>query len=62
MVERVTMEERPFIDKQQMPDEVSLRAALGSRFNDYLQLTLLANSYSQTWNFSKSSGWMLKVF
>jgi hypothetical protein len=62
MVERVTMEERPFKDKQQMPDEVSLRAALGSRFNDYLQLTLLANSYSQAWNFSKSSGWMLKVF
>ena len=56
------MEARPFTDKQQMPEETTLRAVLGSRFDDYEQLTVLASSYSQTWNFSKSSGWMLKVF
>ena len=56
------MEERPFTDKQQMPLETSLQAVLGSRFEDYQQLTVLVSSFSQAWNFSGSSGWMLKVF
>jgi len=56
------MEERPFKDKKQMPEDATLQAVMGSRFSDYQQLTSLTNSYSQEWNFSKSSGWMLKVF
>lgn len=56
------MEERPFMDKNQMPEDTTLRAVLGNRFSDYQQLTGLAAAYSQVWNFSKSSGWMLKVF
>ncbi|MGB9978794.1 DUF3788 family protein [Methanobacterium sp.] len=55
------MEERPFLDKDFKPDEQKLQSAFGEIYNYYEKLIGAADTFSQDWNFSKSSGWMLKV-
>lgn len=55
------MEERPFIDKANEPNEEKLKEELGDQYNYYNELMDISNSFLKDWNFSKSSGWMLKV-
>ncbi len=55
------MEERPFLDKSVEPTEEKLKQALGDSYVYYEGLMEIAGSFSKDWNFSKSSGWMLKV-
>ncbi len=56
------MKERPFLDNSGKPTEQAIRAALGNAHTYYKKVIGLANSYSQEWTFTKSSGWMLKVY
>ncbi len=56
------MKERPFLDNSGKPTEQAMRAALGGAHTYYKKVIGLVNSYSQEWTFTKSSGWMLKVF
>jgi hypothetical protein len=53
--------EHPFLDKNSQPTIESLEMALGTAFPYYRQSIELASTFVQDWNFSKSSGWMLKV-
>lgn len=55
------MEERPFLDKNSKPTEQTLQPALGDAYGHYGKLMDTADSFSKDRNFSKSSGWMLKV-
>jgi hypothetical protein len=55
------MEERPFVDKEAEPTEEKLEHTLGSSYSYYNELMEVANSFLRDWNFSKASGWMLKV-
>ena len=52
---------RPFIDKNTKPEGESLKIGLGNTYTYYQQAEALASKFIQDWNFSKSSGWMLKV-
>lgn len=56
------MDERPFMDKSAQPEALALRAALGSSHPFYEKLLALADGYSREWNFTKSGGWLLKLF
>jgi hypothetical protein len=56
------MNERPFLDKSGKPTDQAIRAALGSAHTYYKKVIGLVNSYSQEWAFTKSSGWMLKIY
>jgi hypothetical protein len=56
------MNERPFLDKSNKPTEQDIQSALGSLFTHFKKIIGLANSYSQEWTFTKSSGWMLKIY
>jgi len=56
------MSERPFSDPKVSPSEDSLKAAIGDSYASYRKLMTLTASFTHAWNFSKSSGWMLKVF
>ena len=56
------MEERPFIEKSIKPTDQTIHAALRSTYIYYKNVVDLASSFSQEWTFSKSSGWMLKVY
>jgi hypothetical protein len=53
---------RPFQDKSEKPSEQAMQAALGNMYEYYKEILELANAYSSEWVFTKSSGWMLKVF
>jgi hypothetical protein len=55
------MLDRPFLDQTNPPSEQALQAALGNAYPCCQKVLALANRYSQTWAFSKSSGWMLKI-
>jgi hypothetical protein len=55
------MEERLFLDKDSKPTGQSLQSAFGDIYIYYDKLMETADSFSKDWNFSKSSGWMLKV-
>ena len=55
------MGERPFLDKSSRPTEQMLQSAFGEIYTYYEKLIDTADTFSQDWNFSKSSGWMLKV-
>jgi hypothetical protein len=54
--------ERPFPDKSIKPAPKTLQAALGSAHAYYEKVLALSGSYSREWNFTKSSGWILKVY
>jgi len=56
------LNERPFMDSANEPARETIKTALGELFTCYEEITGLAGTFSQEWNFSKSSGWMLKVF
>ena len=56
------MAERPFLDKSNKPTEQTIQAALGSTYIYYKKVIGLASSYLQEWTFTKSSGWMLKLY
>jgi hypothetical protein len=56
------MNERPFLDKSNKPTEQNIQSALGSMFTNFQKTIGLTNSYSQEWTFTKSSGWMLKIY
>ena len=56
------MKERPFLDKSCKPTDQAIRTALGGAHTYYKKVIALANSYSQEWTFTKSSGWMLKIY
>jgi hypothetical protein len=55
------MEERVFIEKQPKPAEESLLNAFGESYRYFKCLMDISESYNKDWNFSKTSGWMLKV-
>lgn len=55
------MEERPFLDKAVEPTKEKLKQALEYSYDYYEGLIEIAGSFLKDWNFSKSSGWMLKV-
>lgn len=52
---------RPFQDQTSRPTETTLQSTLGDKYACFQQILALAGTYSQEWNFSKTSGWMLKV-
>ena len=56
------MEERSFIEKSSKPTEQALQIALRSTYAYYKDTLNLANSFLQEWTFTKSAGWMLKVY
>jgi len=55
------MEEKIFMDKQQKPEEQTLKCALGDVFELYETLNVITQKYKKDWGFTKSGGWMLKV-
>lgn len=55
------MEERPFMDKEAKPEEKKLKQTLRESYGYYNELMEIADSFLKDWNFSKSSGWMLKI-
>jgi len=55
------MEKRPFLDKNSEPTEQMLQSKFGETYTYYENLMDISGSFSKDWNFSKSSGWMLKV-
>ena len=55
------MVERVFLDESKMPSDESLKTSFGDSYYSYIDLMDIANSFSKDWNFSKNSGWILKV-
>jgi hypothetical protein len=55
------MQKRPFMDKSSKPNTETLKSVLEGAYPHYKELIDVASSFSQDWNFSKNSGWMLKV-
>lgn len=55
------MAERFFSDESTKPNENNLKTVLGDVYNEYTSIMELSDFFSKDWNFSKSSGWMLKV-
>jgi hypothetical protein len=60
-MENRLMGERLFSDESIKPDEINLKNAFGNVYNKYKAVMDISDSFSKDWNFSKSSGWMLKV-
>ena len=56
------MDERVFLDKSCKPTEQALESALETVYTQYKRIMEIASSYSKDWTFTKSSGWMLKVY
>ena len=56
------MNERRILDKSHKPTEQNIQTSLGSMFTYFKKIVGLANSYSQEWTFTKSSGWILKIY
>jgi len=56
------MDKRPFFDKSIKPTKQTLQAVLGSTYTYYKKIINLVSAYSQDWTFSKSGGWMLKIY
>lgn len=55
------MQERPFMDKDAKPTDEKLKQTMGDSYSNYAELMEITDSFLKDWNFSKSSGWMLKV-
>ena len=53
---------RPFLDKSNEPTDRTLQAALGNMYAYYKKIIDLASSYLYEWVFTKSGGWMLKIY
>jgi hypothetical protein len=56
------MEERLFLDRSSKPTEPTIQSSMGNAYIYYRKVLDIVTSYSQGWNFTKSSGWMLKVY
>jgi hypothetical protein len=56
------MEERIFLNKDSKPIEQTLKSAFEDVYTYYETLINISDSFSKKWNFSKTSGWMLKVY
>jgi hypothetical protein len=52
---------KPFT-REVPPSDESLITLFGTVYSSYLKLMEMTASFSHAWHFSKSSGWMLKVF
>ena len=55
------MDERPFLDKTNRPNDATLRAALGDTWPSCERLLAMGGGFQQSWNHSKRGGWLLKV-
>jgi len=56
------MDERPFLDRSIKPTPHTLQAVLGSTNTHFNKIISLVSAYSKEWTFSKSGGWMLKIY
>ena len=56
------MDGRPFADKTSRPTNDSLKRALGLAFSFYSQLMNSTSAFQHEWGYSKTGGWILKVF
>ena len=50
------------MDPANEPARLTIKTALGDMFTCFEEIIGLADAFSQEWNFSKSSGWMLQIF
>ncbi len=55
------MDPKPFADPALQPTAETLSLALGPASGCYEQLLAATPGYVQAWNYSKGSGWMLKI-
>ena len=55
------MEDRPLYDKSVRPDITILKSTLNKTFRYYDELINSTNEFKHEWNYSKISGWMLKI-
>ncbi len=55
------MEQRPFSDINNKPAEIGLKKTLGITYPFFKSLLELSSDFRQEWNYSKLSGWMLKI-
>lgn len=56
------MEEKLFLDQRSAPTDKALRAGLGPAYKYFARVTEAAAAYSQDWTYTRSGGWMLKVW
>jgi hypothetical protein len=56
------MEERQFCNKSSKPTNDNIKKVLASVFSYYNQFMENTKTFSKEWNYSKSSGWIQKVF
>lgn len=56
------MEERVYMDKQIRPTEEALQDSLGNIYEQYKRINEITSAHKKEWTFTKSSGWMQKVF
>lgn len=52
---------RPFISKSNKPINETLKSVLIDVYPYYEELMRITKDFNHDWNFSKSSGWMLKI-
>ena len=55
------MIERVFTDETKEPNAITLKAAFNDIYTEFNELMTITDTFSKNWNFSKSSGWILKV-
>ena len=55
-------EENPFYNKTSKPTNDNIKKVLASAFPYYNQFMENTKAFSKEWNYSKSSGWIQKVF
>ena len=51
-----------FTDKNNPPDERSLKAALSGLYDFYNELSETTETFKKDWHFYKSSGWVQKIY
>ncbi len=56
------MEERILLNKDSKPIDKTLKSAFEDVYTYYKTLMDISDSFSKKWTFSKTSGWMLKVY
>jgi Protein of unknown function (DUF3788) len=58
----LNMNEKPFLEKTLKPVNNNIKKVLAATFPYYDQLMEMTQIFSKNWNYSKSSGWMQKVY
>ena len=56
------MEKRPFCSKSSKSTNDNIQKVLANNFSYYNQFMKNTKAFSKEWNYSKSSGWIQKVF